>query len=70
MRMAVSHWNSFLLISLLSFDGFCSLVLFLNNIINTEDDVEEPSSPSVAKAEEEGITVVHEVKCKLYVKVK
>lgn len=32
--------------------------------------MEEPSSPSVAKAEEEGITMVHEVKCKLYVKVK
>lgn len=33
-----------------------------------EDDVEQPGSPSVEKAEEKGITVVHEVKCKLYVK--
>ncbi|XP_010255554.1 PREDICTED: uncharacterized protein LOC104596191 [Nelumbo nucifera] len=32
------------------------------------DDVEQPSSPSVKKTEEKGISVVHEVKCKLYVK--
>lgn len=31
--------------------------------------MEQPSSPSVKKAEEQGIVVVHEVKCKLYVKV-
>lgn len=35
----------------------------------TEDDVEQPSSPSVKKTEETGVLVVHEVKCKLYVKV-
>ncbi|KAK9143555.1 hypothetical protein Syun_012955 [Stephania yunnanensis] len=32
------------------------------------DELEQPSSPSVKKAEEKGITVVHEVKCKLYIK--
>ncbi|XP_015571106.1 nucleoporin NUP116/NSP116 isoform X2 [Ricinus communis] len=40
---------------------------------NTADDVDEneleqPSSPSLKKSEEKGIVVVHEVKCKLYVK--
>lgn len=34
-----------------------------------DDDVEQPSSPSVKKSEEKGVTVVHEMKCKLYVKV-
>lgn len=34
-----------------------------------ENDVEQPSSPSVKKSEEKGVVVVHEVKCKLYVKV-
>ncbi|KAF8032956.1 hypothetical protein BT93_D1748 [Corymbia citriodora subsp. variegata] len=33
-----------------------------------EDELEQPSSPSVKKSEEKGIVVVHEVKCKLYVK--
>ncbi|GLT78287.1 hypothetical protein SLA2020_498270 [Shorea laevis] len=33
-----------------------------------EDELPQPSSPSVKKSEEKGITVVHEVKCKLYVK--
>ncbi|KAJ4954528.1 hypothetical protein NE237_011311 [Protea cynaroides] len=33
-----------------------------------ENDTEQPSSPSVKKTEEKGIVVVHEVKCKLYVK--
>ncbi|CAN1253609.1 hypothetical protein LINPERPRIM_LOCUS8357 [Linum perenne] len=32
------------------------------------DELPKPSSPSVKKAEEEGVVVVHEVKCKLYVK--
>ncbi|KAL6501639.1 hypothetical protein OROGR_026772 [Orobanche gracilis] len=36
--------------------------------VNGEDDVEQPSSPSVKKSHEEGIIVVHEIKCKLYVK--
>lgn len=39
-----------------------------NDVQDTEDDVEQPSSPSVKKTEEQGVTVVHEVKCKLYVK--
>ncbi|XP_042422415.1 uncharacterized protein LOC122010094 isoform X2 [Zingiber officinale] len=33
-----------------------------------EDDLEKPSSPSLERTEEKGIVVVHEVKCKLYVK--
>ncbi|XP_043718062.1 uncharacterized protein LOC122666011 [Telopea speciosissima] len=33
-----------------------------------ENDMEQPSSPSVKKTEEKGIVVVHEVKCKLYAK--
>lgn len=33
-----------------------------------ENELEKPSSPSVKKSEEKGIVVVHEVKCKLYVK--
>ncbi|XP_059661704.1 uncharacterized protein LOC132307850 [Cornus florida] len=39
-----------------------------SNNADDEDDGERPSSPSVKKTEEEGIKVVHEVKCKLYVK--
>lgn len=39
------------------------LLLFIEN------ELEQPSSPSVKKSEEKGIVVVHEVKCKLYVKV-
>ncbi|CAI9288918.1 unnamed protein product [Lactuca saligna] len=39
-----------------------------SNDADGEDDVEQPSSPSVKKTEETGILVVHEVKCKLYVK--
>ena len=34
-----------------------------------ENELEQPSSPSVKKSEEKGIVVVHEIKCKLYVKV-
>ncbi|XP_071707760.1 uncharacterized protein [Rutidosis leptorrhynchoides] len=33
-----------------------------------DDEIEQPSSPSLKKTEETGILVVHEVKCKLYVK--
>ncbi|KAJ8632302.1 hypothetical protein MRB53_025638 [Persea americana] len=33
-----------------------------------ENDLEKPSSPSVKKTEEQGVLVVHEVKCKVYVK--
>ncbi|EYU38996.1 hypothetical protein ABFS82_01G080100 [Erythranthe guttata] len=39
-----------------------------SNEADGEDDVEQPSSPSVKKSQEKGIIVVHEVKCKLYVK--
>ncbi|GFP97750.1 nuclear pore complex protein nup50, partial [Phtheirospermum japonicum] len=39
-----------------------------SNEADGEDDVERPSSPSVKKSQEQGIVVVHEVKCKLYVK--
>ncbi|KAA8522338.1 hypothetical protein F0562_013301 [Nyssa sinensis] len=39
-----------------------------SNDVDGEDDVEQPSSPSVKKTEEKGVIVVHEVKCKLYVK--
>ncbi|KAK6935318.1 Ran binding domain [Dillenia turbinata] len=39
-----------------------------SDVVNGEDEEERPCSPSVKKAEEEGIIVVHEVKCKLYVK--
>ncbi|XP_050377043.1 nucleoporin NUP152 isoform X2 [Argentina anserina] len=35
---------------------------------DADNDVEQPSSPSVKKSEEKGVVVVHEVKCKLYVK--
>ncbi|KAM5572618.1 nuclear pore complex protein [Rosa sericea] len=35
---------------------------------DADNDEEEPSSPSVKKSEEKGVVVVHEVKCKLYVK--
>ncbi|KAJ0615914.1 putative Ran binding domain, PH-like domain superfamily [Helianthus annuus] len=33
-----------------------------------DDEAEQPSSPSVKKTEEIGISVVHEVKCKIYIK--
>ncbi|KAL1316558.1 hypothetical protein HN51_068743 [Arachis hypogaea] len=36
--------------------------------VDGENDLEQPSSPSVKKSEEKGIIVVHEVKCKLFVK--
>lgn len=42
-----------------------------NNGIDTQEDddtVQEPSSPSVKRSEEPGIKVVHEIKCKLYIK--
>ncbi|XP_051114706.1 uncharacterized protein LOC127240207 [Andrographis paniculata] len=39
-----------------------------SNETEGEDDIEQPSSPSVKKSEEKGILTVHEVKCKLYVK--
>lgn len=33
-----------------------------------ENELEQPSSPSLRKTEEKGVIVVHEVKCKVYVK--
>ncbi|PNY09283.1 RanBP1 domain-containing protein [Trifolium pratense] len=36
--------------------------------VDAENEEEQPSSPSVKKSEEKGVVVVHEVKCKLYVK--
>ncbi|KAK0586303.1 hypothetical protein LWI29_004660 [Acer saccharum] len=39
-----------------------------SNDVNDEDESPQPSSPSVKKSEEKGIVVVHEVKCKLYLK--
>ncbi|WOL10018.1 hypothetical protein Cni_G18772 [Canna indica] len=39
-----------------------------SNNLDEEDDPEKPSSPSLQKAEEKGIIVVHEAKCKVYVK--
>ncbi|KAJ7944859.1 Nuclear pore complex protein like [Quillaja saponaria] len=36
--------------------------------VDGDNDLEQPSSPSVKKSEEKGVVVVHEVKCKLYVK--
>lgn len=48
---------------------FCFSYQVLNLFWLSENDVEQPSSPSVKKYEEKGVVVVHEVKCKLYVKV-
>ncbi|KAG5089883.1 hypothetical protein AAZX31_01G201600 [Glycine max] len=48
-----------------------SLAPFNNNAsddVDGENELEQPSSPSVKKSEEKGVVVVHEVKCKLYVK--
>ncbi|KAI4327019.1 hypothetical protein L6164_019524 [Bauhinia variegata] len=39
-----------------------------SNNVDDENDLEQPSSPSLKKTEEKGIVVVHEVKCKLYFK--
>lgn len=36
---------------------------------SADNEPEQPSSPSVKSSEEKGIVVVHETKCKLYVKV-
>ncbi|KAJ0960997.1 hypothetical protein J5N97_001032 [Dioscorea zingiberensis] len=36
--------------------------------IDEENDLEQPSSPSLQKTEEKGVVVVHEGKCKVYVK--
>ncbi|XP_057520101.1 nucleoporin NUP152-like isoform X1 [Amaranthus tricolor] len=36
--------------------------------VDDDNEPEQPSSPSVKSSEEKGITVVHETKCKLYVK--
>ncbi|XAR70346.1 hypothetical protein NMG60_11027170 [Bertholletia excelsa] len=44
------------------------LTVETSNDMDGEEDLQQPSSPSVKKTEEKGIIVVHEVKCKLYVK--
>lgn len=36
--------------------------------VDEENELEKPSSPSLKKTEEKGVIVVHEVKCKVYVK--
>lgn len=41
----------------------------MNFLLFIENELEQPSSPSVKKSEEKGIVIVHELKCKLYVKV-
>ncbi len=64
----------------MDFEKFSSLTFFFSCsdiliyimhfiILFIENELEKPSSPSVKKSEEKGIVVVHEVKCKLYVKV-
>ncbi|XP_073287868.1 uncharacterized protein [Primulina huaijiensis] len=47
-----------------------NLVPANHEVSNEEDgdDAEQPSIPSLIRSEEKGICVVHEVKCKLYVK--
>lgn len=44
-------------------------VVLIPLYVSPEDELPQPSSPSLKKSEEKGIVVVHEVKCKLYVKV-
>ena len=44
-------------------------MLMLNPFLLPENELQQPGSPSVKKSEEKGIVTVHEVKCKLYVKV-
>ncbi|CAN1253604.1 hypothetical protein LINPERPRIM_LOCUS8357 [Linum perenne] len=47
---------------------FGYLLMTMPFFLSPADELPKPSSPSVKKAEEEGVVVVHEVKCKLYVK--
>ncbi|KAI3468805.1 hypothetical protein Pfo_025468 [Paulownia fortunei] len=57
--------------SQVSVPGNANAILSNNGASNEadgEDDVEQPSSPSVKKSQEKGIIIMHEVKCKLYVK--
>ncbi|XP_057463269.1 uncharacterized protein LOC130753294 [Actinidia eriantha] len=65
-------WQHYLLKFNCLFKGDVARVLApLNNEASNDEDGEElqqPSSPSVKKAEEKGVIVAHEVKCKLYVK--
>ncbi|XP_076902626.1 uncharacterized protein LOC143557437 [Bidens hawaiensis] len=53
-----------------SFGGQSSIPVKVDtsNDVGGDDEIEQPSSPSLKKTEETGILVVHEVKCKLYVK--
>ncbi|THU55090.1 hypothetical protein C4D60_Mb11t02890 [Musa balbisiana] len=49
--------------------GDATKVEVSGDVDDEEDDQKKPSSPSLEKAEEKGIIVVHEAKCKVYVKV-
>ncbi|KAA3456474.1 serine-rich adhesin for platelets-like [Gossypium australe] len=49
-------------------DGGTIKLNLLCHVGLSENELPQPSSPSVKKSEEKGIVVVHEVKCKLYVK--
>ncbi|CAH9094213.1 unnamed protein product [Cuscuta epithymum] len=58
-------------------EGLQSTVMRPQNAVTANDtsndadgdgETEQPGSPSVKKVEEIGVTIVHEVKCKLYVK--
>ncbi|CAO2819983.1 unnamed protein product [Amaranthus hypochondriacus] len=40
----------------------------VNEDVDNDNEPEQPSSPSVKSSEEKGIAVVHETKCKLYIK--
>ncbi|XP_076960067.1 uncharacterized protein LOC143636324 isoform X2 [Bidens hawaiensis] len=51
-----------------SFGGQSSIPVKVDTSNDADDEIEQPSSPSLKKTEETGILVVHEVKCKLYVK--
>ncbi|CAL9130586.1 uncharacterized protein LOC135627743 isoform X1 [Musa acuminata AAA Group] len=48
--------------------GDATKVEVSGDVDDEEDDQKKPSSPSLEKAEEKGIIVVHEAKCKVYVK--
>jgi nuclear pore complex protein Nup50 len=50
----------------------CVFVLYVDikqPFLLPENELQQPGSPSVKKSVEKGIVTVHEVKCKLYVKV-
>ncbi|QCD91624.1 uncharacterized protein LOC114174275 isoform X2 [Vigna unguiculata] len=68
-----SSWSPGLFSSSQSIFGFGNQISAPSNPkasddVDEENELEQPSSPSVKKTEEKGVVVVHEVKCKLYVK--